>query len=123
MNASEIENIVRSELDGYVYEPQEPGSTVGIPWPRDRVERFVAKLKDSLVRPHLQRFLLRDTIDQLQAPVEVEAEYWVVAKTGTHVEYFDPARGEFGLAELSGDSGLPATLGVRGDLVGVFCSI
>ena len=51
------------------------------------------------------------------------ADYWVVAKSCGYLEWFDPAAGDFGLAHWVSGRPLPVSIGVRGDLVGVFCAM
>jgi hypothetical protein len=48
----------------------------------------------------------------------------VVAKGDAgYLEWYDPATGEFGLACHMEESAVPVSIGVRGDLVGVFCAM
>ena len=51
------------------------------------------------------------------------AEYWVVVRTRDYIEFYDPEKKEFGLADVEINGGLPITIGVRGDLVGTFCAM
>jgi hypothetical protein len=76
-----------------------------------------------LVEPYLQRFELRETYDQARQHGPVFAEFWVVAQSGDYLEWYDPATGEFGLGHRLEDSATPVSIGVRGDLVGVFCAM
>ena len=123
MKASDIERIVNAAIDGFVYEPIAQGSTVGIPWSEDKVRSYLPRLRAALVKPYQRRFLLRDTYEQIRAAMPTFTEYWVVAVTDHHIEFFDPAANEFGLANQSLDGEVPATIGVRGDLIGVFCAM
>ena len=122
MNASDVQCIVTSEVEGFTYEPTAPGSTVGVPWSEEKVRSHLPKLRAALVKPYLRRFVLRDTWEQ-HASVPILAEYWVVAETDSYIEFFDPAKKEFGLASSSSSGEAARTIGVRGDLVGVFCAM
>jgi len=122
VDASEVERIVHTELDGFVYEPTEPGTTVGVPWSEEKIRSYLPKLRAALIKPYRQRFAVRDTWEQIHASVPIFKEYWVVAQTNHYIQFFDPTTNEFGLAQPS-DRGAPVTIGVRGDLVGVFCAM
>ena len=122
VDSESLAAFVRQEIADYRYEP--PSSpTIGVPWPAEKVQRYVERLAQSLVKPYLARFELRDTFEQtVREPAEY-GEYWVVAEgRGGYVEYYDPGRKEFGLAVRS-EVGPPVSIGVRGDLVGVYCAI
>ncbi len=80
-------------------------------------------LKQSLVPPRLESFVLSETYEQVQAKAPVRAEYWVVAERGGYVEWYDPATNEFGLGQASASGDGLVSIGVRGDLVGVFCAM
>lgn len=123
MNASDVERIVAAEVDGFVYEAPAPGTTVGVPWSEEKVRSYLPKLRAALVKPYQQRFALRDTPAQLRASSPTFAEYWVIAETDGYIEFFDASSNEFGLASRAAKGGVPATIGVRGDLVGVFCAM
>ena len=77
-------------------------------------------VRAALVRPYLQQFLLADSFQQMSAPAKSIVRYWVVAATSMYLEFFDPASGEFGLAEPVVGDRVPHTVGVRGDLVSTF---
>ena len=85
----------------------------------DNVER----LRGALVDPYVQRFELRETYEQVGESQPTYADFWVIAKgNGGYVEWYDPASGEFGLGIQQG-SEIPVSIGMRGDLVGVFCAM
>src|SRR4051794_40622769 len=121
MNSNDIERRVRSDIDDYRYFAPRPGSTVGVPWSEEKVRSYIAKLERALVEPVLQRFVVRDTYEQMQRDPPLVEAYWIVARTGMYIEFFDPEGDEYGLAQDGGV--LPVTIGVRGDLVGVFCAM
>jgi len=123
LSASEISNIVARELAGYVYETPQPGTTFGVPWSEEKVRGYIVQLNAALVMPFLQMFTLRETVSQIDAVPPETAEYWVVAVSPGYVEFYDSRSGEFGLATEGHADGLPVTIGVRGDLVGVFCAM
>ena len=83
---------------------------------------YVEKLKAALVPPYLQCFE-RETYEQIGEAEPSYAEFWVVAKTASYLEWYDPATGEFGLGQRSHDGALPISVGIRGDLVGMFCAM
>jgi hypothetical protein len=118
-----IQELIRTTLAGYRYEPPPRGSTFGEPWSADKVYSHVEQLRKSLVEPYLQRFELRESYSQCVAAESTYAEYWVVAESAGYLEWFDPAAEEFGLGQRIEGSALPVSIGARGDLVGVFCAI
>jgi hypothetical protein len=118
-----IEQLIREMLAGYRYEPPPPGSTIGVPWSADKASGYVEKLKEALVRPYLQRFELRETYEQVGQREPSYAEFWVVAEAGSYLEWYDPSTGEFGLGQRVEGGSTPVSIGVRGDLVGVFCAM
>jgi hypothetical protein len=123
MKSEDVSQIVRCEIDEYQYEKLEPGTTLGVPWSEEKVLSYIPKLESALVPPYQQKFYLRDTYDQVKATETAEVTYWVVAKTDSYIEFFDPVKKDFGLACASSDGELPSTIGVRGDLVGVFAAM
>lgn len=86
----------------------------------ERVRAELAALSRALVPPVPGRFAVRDSGVQLTTPDPQLATFWVVAQDpdGT-VVFYDEASDEFGLAEATPDGELE-TVGVRGDLLGVF---
>jgi hypothetical protein len=111
------QQIVR-EIDSYVYAV--PPDAIGDPCPEDKVQAQLDQLRQSLVSPYLQSMTLRDTTDQITAIPPNSAEYIVVADDGEfYLVFYDPQSREFGLAQPVPDD-LPVTIGVRGDVVGVF---
>jgi hypothetical protein len=115
--------LVQETLAAYHYEPPPPGSTIGIPWTAEKVSDYVKKLREALVEPYLQRFELRETYEQVVRNEPCFAEYWVVAESGSCLEWYDPGSGEFGLGQRQEGSIIPLSIGVRGNLVGVFCAM
>jgi hypothetical protein len=121
MDRDAVSALVRDTLAGYHYEAPPPGSTIGVPWPAEKVYGYVEKLNAALVKPYLQRFELRETYEQVSHAEPNYAEFWVVAeREGGYLEWYDPGTGEFGLGIRCEGSTIPVSIGVRGDLVGVF---
>jgi hypothetical protein len=124
MDRGAVSSLVRETLAGYCYEPPPPGSTVGVPWSAEKVHGYVEKLKMALVEPYLQRFELRETYEQVGWSEPRYADFWVVAEGGGgYLEWYDSATGEFGLGIRQEGSTTLISIGVRGDLVGVFCAM
>jgi len=120
MNVSEI---VARTLAQFRYAPPTPGTTVGALWPEAKVLAHVERLKDCLVTPYLEKFELRETYEQVQSKEQLLAEYWVVAEDQGYLEWYDPKTNEFGLGQRRENSVVPVSIGVRGDLVGVYCAM
>jgi hypothetical protein len=121
VDGEQLMQLVLQEIDHYNYQP--PADLAGDRWPREKVEQHLERMWRALVRPYRQRFELRETSQQVSQPSPEYAEYWVVADTtGGNLEWFDPVTGEFGLGQHV-DSGLPVSIGVRGDAVGVFMAM
>lgn len=123
LSSADIAAIVTVEINKYRYEPPAPGSTVGVPWSTEKVAAHVELLKQSLVPPRLESFALAETYEQITNQVSANAEYWVVAESDGYVEWYDPTTNEFGLGQPSSDGSGLVSIGVRGDLVGVFFAI
>lgn len=124
VNAAQVTELVERLLKEYEYVPSESGTTVGTPWSTDKVGRHVAMLRQFLVPPYKLRFLLREG-GNLPKPGAAEIEeYWVVAeRPGYYLEWYDPDTEEFGLGEPAVGGQPAVSIGVRGDLVGVFCAM
>ena len=122
-HASEIAALVAKELTKFRYEVPPTESTLGTPWSESKVDAYVEQLRAALVSPHLRTFVLRDTKREIDAAVPVTASYWVVAQSPGYLQFYDPGSGEFGLACEAAAGEMPVTIGVRGDLVGVFCAM
>jgi len=122
MNSAAVAEIVAKELATYRYEPPSIGTTEGTPWSEANVHEHLIRLRASLVEPYLRTFILKDTLDQINAVSAVTAEYWVVFDLG-YIEFYDSEAKEFGLAAPGHNGENPVTIGVRGDLVGVFCAM
>lgn len=115
--------MVEKALATFRYEVPPQGSTLGTPWSESKVNAAVERLRAALVSPHLRTFALRDTTRELDAAVPLTASYWVVAQSPGYLQFYDPSSGEFGLACEAAPGEMPVTIGVRGDLVGVFCAM
>ena len=123
MSSEEIEDLVKKSLAEYIYVEPEPGTTVGKPWSASKVQQHIEQLRTALVKPHLQRFVLMDTFEQMQATQKSITQLWVVAEANGYCVFYDPTANEYGLAEAPSDQEPSTTIGVRGDLVGVFCAM
>jgi hypothetical protein len=123
MDRSAVSSLVRDMLAGYRSEPSAAGNTIGVPWPAENVSTYLEALHAALVEPYLQRFELRETSEQIGQAQPSYAEYWVRAEGGGYLEWYDPATGEFGLGLRGEGAATPVSIGVRGDLVGVFCGM
>ena len=118
MNKSELLRFCQNEIDSYVYDV--PESTVGRPWPKDKVLDQLSQLKSAIVEPYLERMELRDTIEQIGNKEPEYAQLWVVADDNDGYKvFYDPVAHEFGLAAYN-EGDIPQTIGVRGDFVGTF---
>jgi hypothetical protein len=98
-DAISIALLIRNKLATYAYEAPSKGTTLGEPWSESKVAEHIEQLKQCLVTPHLERFLLAETAEHSNATEPTFAEYWVIATTSFHVEWYDPSTDEFGLAE------------------------
>ena len=124
MTSEEIKNIIETELNEFLYQEPEKGSTLGTPWSADKVASYIPKLKAALVEPYLQRMELGETYAHAISEKSEYAEYWVIAEDGGYFEWYDPLTKEFGLAQKSTlDAEQFISIGVRGDLVGVYCAM
>lgn len=123
MERDSLSIYIRDILANYQYVSPPSDSTIGVPWSADKVNAYVEKLRSALVEPYIQRFKLRETCEQLNQSQQTFADFWVIAQgEAGYVEWYDPATGEFGLGIQQG-SELPISIGVRGDLIGVFCAM
>lgn len=123
MNQEDLNELICGILFEYKYEVPNQGSCIGTPWDSERIYSYVELLKASLVQPYIQQFELAETYGQCISSVKEYADYWVVVEKGICLEWFDPATQEFGLGERGVEGSLPCSIGVRGDLVGVFCAM
>jgi hypothetical protein len=122
LDASQVTELVTKELADYRHEAPPSGSSLGAPWPEAKIRAYIEQLRSALVELYLRTFTLRDTKHEIDAAVPLNAEYWVVAKSAGYLQFYDHLNDEFGLAvEAPGQQ--PVTIGVRGDLVGVFCAM
>ena len=122
MTSEDVQAIVMRELETWRPPEIAPGSTLGVPWDAARYRAEIELLRAALVVPRQQRFALRETYEQVSAAIAPEATYWIVAATPSDLVWFDEVAGEFGLGEPGGAGELPVSIGVRGDLVGVFAA-
>jgi hypothetical protein len=123
MTSAEVAAIVRAELDSFVYEEPEAGKTLGTPWSEAKIRRYSEDLEAALFPPFVDIFTLDRTIVIDGRKEHLHARYWVVAFTRSYVEYYDPSRGVFGLAEPRYGAQAPRAISVEGDLIGVFCAM
>ncbi|MBC7854187.1 MAG: hypothetical protein IAF94_12200 [Pirellulaceae bacterium] len=124
MDAETVSLLVSEILASYCFKPTPSGSTVGVPWSAEKVHGYVEQLKKASVKPYRQRFELRETFEQVEQTAPAYADFWVVAEGDAgYVVWYDPANGEFGLGIRAEGNAVPVSIGVRGDLVGVFCAM
>ena len=124
MTSAEVLKIVEADLKAFKYAAPELGSTVGVPWTEDKVMTYIPKLKAALVKPYLQSFLLKETYEQINDNKKEHASYWVIAEeSGNYYQWYDPDNNEYGLAQKSESRNDFISIGVRGDLVGVYCAM
>ena len=123
MDRDTVRSLVQHELATYSYELPAAGTTMGVPWSEEKDKAYVEKLKTALVEPYLQRFELREPYEQIKNPQPTYGEFWVVVEGETYCEWYDPATGDFGLGMRVSGSEIPISIGVRGDLVGVYCAM
>jgi hypothetical protein len=123
LTSRDIAQRVQQILSSHTYRPPAPGTTVGMPWSETKISQYITLLKQSLVPPRLERFKLSETPEQVTSRTDQFANYWVVAERDSYVEWFDPHTEEFGLGQrgLNGEGFV--SVGVRGDLAGVFCAM
>lgn len=120
LSAEQVAEIVRIDLAAYNVVGSSSRPTRGVPWSEEKVRQSLIDLRACLVTPYLQRFCLKDTTAQMRASPPATMDYWVVAKSQQFLEFYDADKREYGLATGGRDGALPETIGVRGDLVGVF---
>ena len=108
---------VQREVASFVYSV--PNRAIGNPMSSDDVKRHVDELRASLVSPYVARIVLRDSADQIIANPPITMECPIVADDGTHLVFYDDSMEDFGLAQRDLGDNLE-TIGVRGDVVGVF---
>ena len=124
MTSEEVKKIIQTELDAFQFEAPKKGSTLGEPWPEDKVASYIPKLKAALVEPYLEQMELSETYAHIKSEKPEYAEYWIIAEEDSYFEWFDPSTQEFGLAQRSTtDNEKFLSIGVRGDLVGVYCAM
>jgi hypothetical protein len=123
MNSEAISKLVASKLDAYRFEVPARSSTLGTPWSAEKISASVEKLRSCLVKPYLHEFALMDTYEQITSVQEQLASYWVIAEAQAYCQFYDPEGDEFGLAEPPNAGENSRTVGVRGDLIGVFCAM
>jgi hypothetical protein len=120
MNSEELERRLWLEIDTYEYDP---ARFVGDAFSPENVQQYIEQLRQCIVTPYVMRFELRETADQIGREKPQYAEYWVVAHgDDEYLEWYDPRFDEYGLA-VRGDSEIPISIGVRGDLVSVFIAM
>jgi hypothetical protein len=120
LSAEQAAEIVRTDLAACHVAGSSSRPMRDVRWSEEKVRESLTVLKACLVAPYTQRFCLKDTAAEMKAAPPVIAVYWVIAKSQQLLEYYDSELGEYGLA-LEGQGGtLPETVGVRGDLIGVF---
>jgi hypothetical protein len=107
-------------IDACQHDVPKPGTIIGIPWSQEKIDAHRSLLKQSLVKPRLECFILRETYQQCVDQSAAFSQYWVVAERNGYLEWFDPSTQEFGLGQFAPNGTDLFSIGVRGDLVGVF---
>jgi len=123
MNSIELKIIIEEELNSYEAEQPPEGSTLGNPWSNDKVMSYLPKLKSALVEPYEQEMLLRETKQQIKEKKEEYVTFWVIAEDRGYYQWYDPETKEYGLASKCSESNKIECIGIRGDLVGVYCAM
>ena len=121
MNSNEIKELIETELSDYKATQPKEGSTIGEPWSNDKVMSYIPKLRAALVEPYLQKMLLEETYEQIKSKNDEYANYWVIAEDGGYYQWYEPETKEYGLAQNNNNQFV--SIGVRGDLVGVYCAM
>jgi len=90
MKKEELKRYCENELESYVYD--DPQSTLGNPWRKEKVGFQLAQLKNSMVEPYLEKMELRDTYNQMSLEDPEYQDLWVVAddNEGYRV-FYDPS--------------------------------
>ena len=123
VSESDIAEMISRTIRDYIYEMPPLGATIGVPWSTVKIVAHVELLKNSLVAPRLQRFVLRETYEHITSTRTEYADYWIVAESGDNLVWYDQRTNEYGLGERRFEDTQFVSLGVRGDLVGTFCAI
>ncbi len=123
MTRQELQRLVEHEIASFEYVAPAPGTAIGSPWPEAKIRSHIEKLKDALIKPYEQRFVLRGSLEQISKSPPDEANYWVVAELGDYLEFYDPLTDEFGFAIRDKGGSSPKTIGVRGDLIGTLIAM
>jgi len=121
MNKNEIKTLIESELKNYKAIQPKEGSTIGVPWSNEKVASYIPKLKAALVEPYLQKMLLKETHEQIESKQKKYANYWVIAEDSGYYQWYEPESNEYGLAVINDDQF--ESIGIRGNLVGVYCAM
>lgn len=128
MQQSDVQRLVASSIAEYrLSHPQfhdelNPSDYYGVPWSRSKIDSYIHRLEKDLVEPYPQRFILKETYDQIIAAEAKMTEYWVVASAGSCLVWFDPDTKLFGLAVHRQDSEFPVSFGRYGDIVESYCA-
>jgi hypothetical protein len=123
MSPEQAEGIVQRDLAAFEGAQPAAGQTVGVPWSASKLQETIAALRASLVTPYREQFHLKGTGAQMRTSKPEIADHWVVAEAEPFLVFYDPVTREYGLALRGRDGTLPQTIGVRGDLVGVFAAM
>lgn len=117
MDLIALEQLVRNDLDDYVYEA--PEGAVGAAWSTERVRSQLDLMRKSLISPYLVDVLMEQPFELLGTDGFETRRCAVVADANDgYLLVFDFAKREFLLAQLVNDT--IHSIGVRGDAVGCF---
>jgi len=75
LTSADIAHLVAELLDQYRYESVAPSTTFGAPWTAEKEAGYVELLKQCLVLPRLESFVLAETYEQVTAGTRDRAEY------------------------------------------------
>lgn len=115
MNKHKLKEYILIEIMNYKTPvPTEP--TVGIPWDDERVTKELSEMKECLVEPYKNTFVIAKTNKSYS-----DAEGYVVAEDNGFKMFFEPSEDIFYLASKTKD-GKWITFGIEGNPVDVFLS-
>ena len=119
MTGAELKRRLTDEMAAYLesYVEPAPGTTVGIPWSKDKIAAEIDQMKVCLVEPFAAEYKNND--ERGQDPQRLKC--WVVATDDTYGLAFDPMANEYVLVSRSSSFASDwASFGIRGDAVSTF---
>jgi hypothetical protein len=119
MTGAELKRRLTAEMAAYLesYVEPAPGTTIGIPWSKDKIATEIDQMKVCLVEPFAAEYKNND--EPGQEPTRRSC--WVVATDDTYGLVFDLIADEYVLVSRSSSSASNwASFGIRGDAVSTF---